>query len=97
MPVDALPVIRDIAIIVMAVMVTVAAVTLTALALKLYPALRRATRNFEAASRLMLDTSARISALLTAGGELGILFWDLITRWRSRDAAEPPPDERGAA
>ena len=96
MPPDILPIIRDIAIIVMAVMVTVAAATLTVVALKIYPTIRRTARNFEAASRLTLDTAARISGLVTAGSELGLFLWELITRFRNRNAPEPPPEDGGA-
>ena len=97
MPPDILSMIRDIAIIIMAVMVTVAAATLTVLALKTYPTIRRATRNLEASSSLVLDTVARISGMITAGSELGIFLWDLITRFRNRDAAEAPPEQSSAS
>ena len=96
MPPDILSMIRDIAIIVMAVMVTVAAATLTVVVLKTYPTIRRATNNLEMSSRLMLDTAARISGLITAGSELGMFLWELINRFRDRDAAQPPPDGSGA-
>ena len=82
---DVVSIIRDIAIIVMALMVTVAALALTVVTLKMYPKIRRAATNFEAASCLMLDTAARISGLVTAGGEIGAFVWDLVTRLRSRN------------
>ncbi len=82
---DVVSIIRDIAIIVMALMVTVAALALTVVTLKIYPKIRRAATNFEAASCLMLDTAARISSLVSAGSELGAFVWDLVTRLRSRN------------
>lgn len=85
--------IRDIAIIVMAVMVTVAAATLTALALKTYPTVRRAARNFEASSRLALETAARVAGLVSVGSQLGMFISELISRFRSRNDAEPPPQD----
>lgn len=96
MPPDILSIVRDIAIIVMAVMVTVAAATLTVVVLKIFPALRRGARNFETASRLMLETSSRIAGLVAMGSELGIFLWDLINRFRSRDNAEPPAENNNA-
>lgn len=81
---DVVSIIRDIAIIVMAVMVTVAALALTVVTLKVYPKIRRAATNFEASSCIMLDTAARISALVTAGSEIGPFLWDLVTRLRGR-------------
>ncbi len=81
---DVVSIIRDIAIIVMAVMVTVAALVLTVVTLKIYPKIRRAATNFEAASCIMLDTAARISALVSAGSEIGSFVWDLVTRIRGR-------------
>ena len=96
MPPDILSIVRDIAIIVMAVMVTVAATTLTVVVLKIFPALRRGARNFETASRLMLETSSRIAGLVAMGSELGIFLWDLINRFRSRDNAEPPAESNNA-
>ena len=86
---DVVSLIRDIAIIVMAVMVTVAALAVTVIALKIYPKIRRAATNFEAASCIMLDTAARISALMTAGSEIGSFVWDLVTRIRSRGDDKP--------
>ncbi len=96
MPPDILSIVRDIAIIVMAVMVTVAAATLTVVVLKIFPPLRRGARNFETASRLMLETSSRIAGLVAMGSELGIFLWDLINRFRSRDNAEPPAENNNA-
>ncbi|MCE2501533.1 MAG: hypothetical protein J4G13_11830 [Dehalococcoidia bacterium] len=93
MPPDILAIVRDIAIIVMAVMVTVAAATLTVVVLKIFPALRRGARNFETASQLMLETSSRITGLVAMGSELGIFLWDLINRFRNRDNAEPPAED----
>ena len=92
MPPDILSIVRDIAIIVMAVMVTVAAATLTVVVLKIFLTLRRAARNFETASRLMLETASRITGLVAMGSELGIFLWDLINRFRKRDSAEPPAE-----
>ena len=87
---DVVSIIRDIASIVMAVMVTVAALALTVVTLKIYPKIRRAATNFEASSCLMLDAAARISALVTAGSEIGSFVWDLVTRLRggSNEKAE---------
>ena len=87
---DVVSIIRDIAIIVMAVMVTVAALALTVVTLKIYPKITRAATNFEASSCLMLDAAARISALVTAGSEIGSFVWDLVTRLRggSNEKAE---------
>ena len=96
MPPDILSIVRDIAIIVMAVMVTVAAATLTVVVLKIFPALRRGSRNFEMASRLMLETSSRITGLVAMGSELGMFLWDLINRFRNRDGAEPPAGDNNA-
>ena len=81
---DVVSIIRDIAVIVMAVMVTVTALVLTVVVLKIYPKIRRAATNFEASSCLMLDAAARISGLVTAGGEIGAFVWDLVTRIRGR-------------
>lgn len=86
---DVVSIIRDIAIIVMAVMVTVAALALTVVTLKIYPKIRRAATNFEASSCLMLDAAARISALVTAGSEIGSFVWDLVTRLRGRGDEKP--------
>ena len=96
MPADILSIVRDIAIIVMAVMVTVAAATLTVVVLQTFPALRRGARNFEIASRLMLETSSRITGLVAMGSELGIFLWDLINRFRNRGNAEPPSGDNNA-
>jgi hypothetical protein len=96
MPPDILTMIRDIAIIIMAVMVTVAAATLTVVVLKTYPTIRRATQNFEMSSRLMLSTTSRIADLVSAGSELGIFLWELIARFRNRNAAEAPPENPNA-
>ena len=93
MPSDILPMIRDIAIIVMAVVVTAAATTLTVIVLQIYPTIRRAARNFERSSRLMLSAASHISGLVNAGSALGIFLWDLITRFLNRHAGEPPPEE----
>ena len=90
---DILSIVRDIAIIVMAVMVTIAAATLTVVALRIFPALRRAVRNFETSSRLMLETSSRITGLVAMGSELGMLLWDLINRFRNRNRAEPSGED----
>ena len=79
---DVVSLIRDIAIIVMAVMVTVAALTLSVITLKIYPKIKRAAINFEASSCLMLDTAARISGLVSVGTEFGAFVWDLVTRIR---------------
>ncbi|MDE2786512.1 MAG: hypothetical protein OXL37_07605 [Chloroflexota bacterium] len=93
---DVVSIIRDIAIIVMAVMVTVAALALTVVTLKIYPKIKRAATNFEASSCLMLDAAARISSLVTAGSEIGAFVWDLVTRIRGgRD--EKPEDENKPA
>lgn len=81
---DVVSIIRDIAIIVMAVMVTVAASALAIITLRIYPKIKRAATNFEASSCLMLDTAARISGLVTAGSEMGAFVWDLVTRLRGR-------------
>lgn len=86
---DVVSIIRDIAIIVMAVMVTVAALALTVVTLKIYPKIKRASTNFEAASCIMLDTAARISSLVTAGSEIGAFVWDLVTRIRGRGDEKP--------
>ncbi len=91
---DVVSIIRDIAIIVMAVMVTAAALALTVVTLKIYPKIKRASTNFEAASCIMLDTAARISALVSAGSEIGSFVWDLVTRIRGRanDKSEDESD-----
>lgn len=81
---DLVSIIRDIAIIVMAIMVAVAALALTVVTLKIYPKVKRAATNFEASSCLMLDTAARISSLVAAGSEVGAFVWDLVTRLRGR-------------
>ena len=81
---DVVPLIRDIAIIVMAVMVTLAALALTVVTLKIYPKIKRAAINFEASSCLMLDTAARISGLVSMGTELGSFVWELVGRLRGR-------------
>lgn len=86
---DVVSIIRDIAIIVMAVMVTVAALALTVVTLKMYPKIRRAATNFEASSCLMLDAAARVSALVTAGSEIGSFIWDLVGRLRGRNDEKP--------
>ena len=86
---DVVSIIRDIAIIVMAVMVTVAALALTVVTLKIYPKIRRAATNFEASSCLMLDAAARVSALVTAGSEIGSFVWDLVTRLRGGNDEKP--------
>ena len=94
---DILSMIRDIAIIVMALMVTVAAATVTVVVLKSYSTVRRAVNNFELSSRLALDTASRVAGLVTMGSELGVFVWELISRFRGRDADEPPPEEKNAS
>ena len=93
---DVVSIIRDIAIIVMAVMVTVAALALTVVTLKIYPKIRRAATNFEAASCIMLDSAARISALVTAGSEIGSFVWDLVTRLRGGSDKKPEDENKPA-
>ncbi len=93
---DVVSIIRDIAIIVMAVMVTVAALALTVVTLKIYPKIRRAATNFEASSCLMLDAAARVSALVTAGSEIGSFVWDLVTRLRGGNDEKPEDGNKPA-
>lgn len=90
---DVLTIIRDIAIVVMAVMVTVAAAALMVVTFKLYPGMRRAARNFEASSMILLDTACRVSSLVTLGSELGSVVRDLVGRFRSRGGGEPDADQ----
>ncbi len=93
---DVVSIIRDIAIIVMAVMVTAAALALTVVTLKIYPKIRRAATNFEASSCLMLDAAARVSALVTAGSEIGSFVWDLVTRLRGGNGEKPEDGNKPA-
>ena len=86
---DVVSIIRDIAIIVMALMVTAAALALTVVTLTVYPKIKRAATNFEASSCLVLDAAARISALVTAGSEIGSFLWDLVARLRGRSDDKP--------
>ena len=90
--------IRDIVIIITALAMTVAAVTLTVVLLKLYGPARRGVGNFEMASGLMLDTAARVSSVVNFGSDMALMVWNFLERVRKRgqqDAAEqPPPDTR---
>lgn len=89
---DFVALIRDISIIVMAAMVTIAAATILILALKIYPRVQRAARNLETSSQLMVDTASRISGLLTTGSGLGMFLWELIGRLSGRSKPEPPAE-----
>ena len=81
---EIVPFIRDIAIIVMAIMVIILSVIMTVMLLRLFPAVRRIVRNFETASNLTLNAAARISGMVQLGSELGNLVWGLIQRIRRR-------------
>lgn len=88
--------IRDIAIIVTTIAMTIAAVTLTVILLKLYGPARRGVVNFELASNLMLDTAARVSSVVNFGSDMALAVWNFLERIRSRggrsqDTADPPP------
>lgn len=93
---DVVSIIRDVAIIVMAIMVTVAAFALFVATLKIYPKIRRASTNFEAASCIMLDTAARLSGLVTAGSEIGAFVWELVNRIRGRGGDQKEDENRPA-
>ncbi len=80
--------IRDIAIIVMAVTVALAALVSMIVLLKTYPALRRGTQNFMAASEMMLGTANRISGLVSMGSELATLVWGIVDRIRNRNSGD---------
>ena len=41
----------------------------------------------------MLSAASRISGLVSAGSVLGIFLCNPITRFRNRNAGEPPPEE----
>ena len=87
--------IRDIAIIVMAIMVTAAALTVIIMLALIYRPARRGVRNFEAASGLMLEAAARVSGIVSLGSEFAALIWGLVERVRgivggsSRDDDDP--------
>ena len=87
--------IRDIAIIVMAIMVTAAALTVIIMLALIYRPARRGVRNFEAASGLMLEAAARVSGIVSLGSEFAALIWGLVERVRgivgggSRDEDNP--------
>lgn len=88
--------IRDIVIIITALAMTVAAVTLTVVLLKLYGPARRGVGNFEMASGLMLDTAARVSSVVNFGSDMALMVWNFLERVRKRgqqDAADPPPPD----
>ena len=74
--------IRDIAIIVMAIMVTAAALTVIIMLALIYRPARRGVRNFEAASGLMLEAAARVSGIVSLGSEFAALIWGLVERVR---------------
>ena len=74
--------IRDIAIIVMAIMVTAAALTVIIMLALIYRPARRGVRNFEAASGLMLEAAARVSGIVSMGSEFAALIWGLVERVR---------------
>jgi hypothetical protein len=76
--------IRDIAIIVMAVLVTTLSITLLIVLRKVYPPLRRGSRNFEMASTLMLDAVGKVSALVNIGSELAGLISGVVQRLLGR-------------
>jgi hypothetical protein len=82
--------IRDIAIIVMAVLVTTLSITLLIVLRKVYPPLRRGSRNFEMASTLMLDAVGKVSALVNIGSELAGLISGVVQRLLGRSV---PPEE----
>lgn len=91
--------VRDVAIIITAIAMTVAAVTLTVVLLRLYGPARRGVGNFELASNLMLDTAARVSSVVNFGSDMALAAWNLLERIRNRggsNAAEqtPPPDSQ---
>ena len=89
---------RDIAIIITAIAMTIAAVTLTVVLLKLYGPARRGVGNFELASNLMLDTAARVSSVVNFGSDMALAAWNLLERIRNRGgqnaAEQPPPDSQ---
>ena len=89
MSLDSVTLIRDIAIVVMAVMVSIAAATVTVVVLKIYPKVKRAAHNLETSSRLLMDATSRISSLLNTGAGLGIFLWDLIGRLGNRKKSDP--------
>jgi sensor histidine kinase regulating citrate/malate metabolism len=80
--------IRDIAIIVMAVMVVVLSLTLTIMLAKIYPSLRRGSQNFAMASDLMLNTASRITSIVNMSGELAGIVWRLVERLRNRGSRD---------
>jgi hypothetical protein len=82
--------IRDIAIIVMAVLVTTLSITLLITLRKVYPPLRRGIRNFEMASTLMLDAVSKVSAMVNIGSELAGLISRVVQRLLGRRV---PPEE----
>ena len=81
---ELVPFIRDIAIIVMAVVVVVLCVTLLTMLLKTYPKVRRATHNFESASAMVVDAASRVSGIVSLGSEFAGLIWGLFERFRTR-------------
>ena len=87
---ELVPLIRDIAIIVMAVLVTTLSITLLIVLRKVYPPLRRGSRNFEMASTLMLDAVGKVSALVNIGSELAGLISGVVRRLLGRSV---PPEE----
>ncbi len=96
---ELVPFIRDIAIIVMAVVVIVLCVTLLTMLLKTYPKVRRATRNFETASSLVVDAASRISGIVSLGSEFAGLIWGLFDRFRTRggEVAEDADEDGNSA
>ena len=89
--------IRDIAIIVSAIMVTAAAVTFMVVLLRLYRPAQRSVRNFELASRLTLEAAARVSGIVSLGSEFASLIWGLVERVRGRFGGGPPEDDGDGA
>ena len=81
---ELVPFIRDIAIIVMAVVVILLCVTLLIMLLKTYPKVRRATHNLETASSLVVDAVSRVSGIVSLGSEFAGLIWGLFERFRTR-------------
>ncbi len=90
---EIVPLIRDIAIIVMAVLVTALSITLLIMLRKVYPPLRRGVSNFEMASQLMLDVASRVATIVSVGSNLAGLFRDIVQRLRNRGVTEEGPPE----
>ncbi len=87
--------IRDIAIILMAIAVFALSITALVMLLKVFPSLKRGSRNFEMTSRIMLETTARIAGIVNFGSEIANLVTNVVQQIRSRATRREGKEDEG--